>query len=178
MRWEERLLAMFDDLELQAEGLALAERDAEVAELARSEYAEVDLTARLHASVGGRLTVTLRGVGTVQGDLLRVGADWFLLASTAQEWMVRVAALRAARGVAGGAIAAPARPVTARLGIGSALRRVADAGGEVTVLGQDGSGTSGRLRRVGADFVELAGSGPGATTELVPFAAMAAVRRG
>ena len=36
MRWEERLLDLFDDLEQQADGLALAERDALVAEQSRA----------------------------------------------------------------------------------------------------------------------------------------------
>ena len=52
MTWERELLDLFEDLEHQAEGLALTDRDAEVAELARSEYAEIDLAARVHASVG------------------------------------------------------------------------------------------------------------------------------
>ena len=55
MRWEERLLDLFDDLEQQADGIALAERDALVAEQSRAEYAAVTLADRLHASVGTRL---------------------------------------------------------------------------------------------------------------------------
>ena len=54
-------LELFDDLEQQAEGLALAERDARVAERCRAEYAEVDLVARLHASVGTPVQVEVRG---------------------------------------------------------------------------------------------------------------------
>ena len=63
MRWEYQLGDLFDDLEQQAEGLALTERDALVAEQSRAEYAQVDLTARLHASRGTRLVLQVSGVG-------------------------------------------------------------------------------------------------------------------
>ena len=71
MRWEERLLDLFDDLEQQAEGLALAERDALVAEQSRSEYAAVALADRLHASVGTRLLLDVGGFGALDGRLVR-----------------------------------------------------------------------------------------------------------
>ena len=53
MRWEERLLDLFDDLEQQAEGIALAERDARrsPSRAARSTP-RWTLADRLHASVG------------------------------------------------------------------------------------------------------------------------------
>ena len=63
MRWDERLGGLFDDLEQQAEGLALVERDAEVAEQSRAEYAQVDLAGRALASTGRRLLVAVAGVG-------------------------------------------------------------------------------------------------------------------
>ena len=59
MSWEQRLLAVFDDLEQQAEGLALAERDAAVEELSRAGYAEVELAARLHAATGNELVLVV-----------------------------------------------------------------------------------------------------------------------
>src|SRR5438128_2529587 len=65
MRWRDRLWDVLDDLEQQAEGLALAARDAEVAEQSRAEYARVDLSARLHGSLGRRLTLGVRGVDAV-----------------------------------------------------------------------------------------------------------------
>ena len=67
MRWEERLLDLFDDLEQQAEGLALAERDALVAEQSRAEYAEVDLAARLPAPWAAGCWLDVQGVGGLDG---------------------------------------------------------------------------------------------------------------
>ena len=45
--------------------------------------------------------------------------------------------------------------MTARLGLGSALRRVADGGEECRVRLRDGTAYDARLGRVGADFVEV-----------------------
>jgi hypothetical protein len=183
MRWEEVLLDLFDDLEQQAEGLHLAERDAEVADRSRAEYASVDLAARLHASSGGCVRLLVSGLGRLDGRVSRLGADWCLLSVGSVEWLVRFAALTAAQGLSRRSLSEHARPVTARLGLGSALRGLAESGGEVTVTRLDGSRSTGLLGRVGADFLELVAA-PGFAedmrgepgTELVPFAHLAAVR--
>src|SRR4051794_29832507 len=99
MRWEERLLDLFDDLEQQAEGLALAGRDAEVAEQARAEYARVDLDARLHASTGAELRLWVAGLGPLDARLVQVGDGWCLLVDERTEWLGRAAAGGAPRGV-------------------------------------------------------------------------------
>ena len=83
MGWEQQLLAFFDDLEQQASGLALANRESEVAELAVAEYATVSFASRLHASVGSRVSVRVAGGQLLVGDLARVGADWILLQGAA-----------------------------------------------------------------------------------------------
>lgn len=177
MRWDDRLGALFDDLEQQAEGLVLAERDAEVAELSRAEYAHVDLAARLHGSLGTRLRVSVSGVGVVDGLLSRAGDGWCLLDATPQEWIVRLAVVGSMRGLVDRGVAAQARPVTARLGFASALRGVADARVETVVHLVDGALVRGELGRVGADFVELRSrEGRSGGAETVPFAAIAAVR--
>src|SRR6478672_12373653 len=88
MRWEERLLDLFDDLEQQAAGLALGERDALVAEQSRAEYAGVDLAARLHASAGSPVQVDVAGLGTIDASLRRVGEGWCLLDGSGQAWVV------------------------------------------------------------------------------------------
>ncbi len=184
MRWEERLLAVFEDLEQQAEGLALAERDGEVRELGRAEYARVDLAARLHASVGCRLTLSIRGSAPLAGLLVRVGRDWCLLRSGAQDWVVALPAVVAVRGVAGRAVAEEARPVTARLGLGSALRTLGEHGQAVMLRTVDGVTWAGRLGRVGSDFVEVLGGAPeprevgAGAPVLVPFGSIAAVGSG
>ena len=176
MRWDSRLQALFDDLEEQAAGLSLAERDAEVAELRRAEYARVDLAARLHASVGARLVVDVVGVGPVVGQLHRTGEGWLLLGA-AQDWLVATAAVGSVRGLLDRLAVRP-EPVQSRLGIGSVLRGLAAARTEVVVQRVDGRSSRGALGRVGADFVELraAETGGDQPPEVFPFTAIAAVR--
>lgn len=179
MSWEQRVLDLFDDLEQQAEGLALAERDAAVAELGRAEYAEVELLSRLHASVGHVVHLHLQGVGTVRGRLERVGAGWCLLSGerpASPGTVVRVPALMSARGLSPRAVPGSVRGPLSRLGFGSVLRGLAEEPEAVVLVLLDGEARRGVVRRVGADFVELAGPGQGA--ELVPFSAVAAVRPG
>lgn len=180
MLWEERLLAVFDDLEQQAEGLALAERDAEVAELGRAAYAAVDLASRLHAAPGSRLTLSVRGVGVVAGRVARVGADFLLVEAADRTWVVRMHALVTVFGLPDRAVGDAARSLPARVGMGSVLRGIAEATLPVTVQTTDGDVLRGRVRRVAADFVELwraeehVGRGDGAWV-LVPFGAVAAL---
>ena len=184
MRWEEMLLDLFDDLEQQAEGLALAERDAEVAELGRAEYAHVDFASRLHASTGRRAVLVVAGIGHIEATIVRVGVDWLLADDGRHEWILRTAALAHARGLSEMAVGEQNRPLPARVGVGSALRSVAESRAAVVLHRLDGGSVRGQLRRVGADFVELWVSehaeawtaGPEGHVEVVPFGAMAAVR--
>ncbi len=177
------LIALFDDLEQQAEGLELERRDAEVADRLRDEYAEVDLAARLHASVGAEVELTVVGQGAsgsepggeeVRGTLVRVGAGWLLVAAGGRELLVREAALVVARGLSERALPVGARPVLSRLTLTSCLRRLAEEGERQVLRLVDGSLRSGDLGRVGADFVELwdeRGAGQ------VPLSALVWVRR-
>lgn len=186
------LLGLFEDLEQQAEGLALSERDIEVAELSRAEYAQVTIEARLHASTGREVVLGVDGLGPVSGVLARVGAGWCLVAAEgearsgpAQEWIVRSDAVQRAAGLSDRALDGPSRPLSARLGLGSALRSVAAARSEVRAHLRDGAVLHGQLGRIGADFLEIAvdagGSpdgGPGRLRrELVRFGALSALRR-
>lgn len=189
------MLGLFEDLEQQAEGLALTERDLEVAELSRAEYAQVTLEDRLHASTEHEVVLSVAGVGRVVGTLARVGTGWCLVVSghdertvPAREWIVRLDAVQRAAGLSGRALHDDQRPLSSRLGLGSALRAVAVERGEVLVHGRDGSVLRGRLGRVGADFVELDLHGAAETggrrvssagrREVLPFSALAALRRG
>ena len=177
MRWDERLGDLFDDLEQQAEGLALADRDAEIAEQSRAEYAQVDLAGRLHASAGRQLTVAVSGVGPVEARLARSGAGWCLLEVGRQEWIVPLSAVGWIRGLADRAEPPEVRPVTSRLGLSSALRGVADSRSVAVLHGRDGSLTRGVLSRVGADFVEVrVGEDRSGYQATMPFGALAAVR--
>ncbi len=180
MRWEEQLLGFFEDLEQQAEGLALAERDAEVAERGRAEYAQVALSSRLHASPGRRLTLGVPGCGPLTGTLSRVGRDWCLLDTGGCEWVVRLAAVTHLRGLADRGVPESAQPLGGRLGVGSAFRGLAESRTTVAVHAVDGTTYRGLLRRVGADFVELlpvpeeAAASPDGVIVL-PFTAIGAV---
>ncbi len=118
------------------------------------------------------------GAGPVAGRLLRAGSGWCLLepaGAPGQEAIVNLAGLLAARGLTPRAAPEPVRGLAARLGIGSALRRVAVAREAVVLVRADGAVRRGRLDRVGADFVELRGD-TGAP-EVVPLPALAVVRR-
>ena len=179
MHWDARLDDVHPvllDLEQQAEGLALADRDAEVAELARAEYAEVDLASRLHATVGHRVLVATVGVGVLDGVLTRVGDGWLLVTTGSHEWVVRTPAVRSYRGLSARVLPTEGRPVTARLGLPSALRGVASAHEELVLHRYDGTVLRGVVERVGADFAEVRAA-DGGGRETLPLTTLAAVRR-
>lgn len=159
MTWEDRLFDVLDDLEQQAEALYDAERSLELADRARAAYAEVSLASRLMAATGTSVRLDVRGVGPVAGDLERVGTGWVLLRGPAQDWVLRTAAVTAAHGLPERSVPEVAWPATARLAVGSALRRLADIGERCVLHLVDGSRHDGVLQRVGADFVEVAGAG-------------------
>ena len=176
MGWEERLLGVLDDLEQQAEGLALAARDVDVAELGRAEYAEVDLAARLHASVGRVVQLDLAGWGRREVVLERVGRGCAVVREPrpgAQAAVVNLDHLRGASGLDPGARPEELRRVTARLGLASALRHLADEVERVTVVRADGERRTGALARLGADFVEVVGDA--GHVEVVPLAVVVSV---
>ena len=169
------MLQVLDDLELQAEGLHLADRDATVAELSVSTYAEVDLVSRLHASVGLAVRLVVQGAGAVDGVVTRAGRDWVLLDHGRTDSIVRTAAVLRVRGASDRAVPETARNVTAKLGYGSVLRQVAAEGDAVAATLVDGSSVRGWIRRVGADFLEVA-TDDGAV-ELVGLDALVLVHR-
>ena len=175
MAWEDELFLLLDDLEQQAEALYDAEREAELADRSRSEYAHVSLASRLMASVDRELLLEVVGVGRVAGTLQRVGADWCLVHATGQDWVVRVPAISRVRGASERSLPEVAWSPLARLGLGSALRRVADARCECRIHLVDGTQQEGTLSRVGQDFLEAAGSD--GRPFLVPFGRLAAVQR-
>ena len=156
MTWEEQLFAYFDDLEQQAEGVFGLERDLEVAERAAAEYAVVTAASRLMASVGGEVALQVQGLGRVEGCLSRVADGWCLVRSSAQSWIVRLDAVISIRGASPWSVPEEAWPVTGRLGFGSAIRGLAEAGEACRVVLLDGTRYDARVVRVGKDFVELA----------------------
>jgi len=182
--WE-YLLRTLDDLELQAEGLYLADREFATADLSVSHYAEVTLLGRLRASVGEQIVVRLAGL-TLRGVVRSVGTGWVLVAAGAAESLVMVDAIDSVQGLAEQAIVEAAVPVIGRIKPPSALRRLARTGEMVVVILTEGTQLRGRLGRVGADFAELIGEAnaegnaktPSAEPVVVRLCSVALVRRG
>jgi hypothetical protein len=174
MSWEHELFALFDDLEGQASALWEADREAELADRARSEYGTVTLASRLMASTGRDVVLDLPHLGRVEGRLDRVGDGWCLLAGHGQDWIV---ALRHVAGVRGAS--ERSRPEVAwspvdRLGLRTALRRLADTEARCVLHLLDGTSHEARVIRVGADFAECASVGDDVV--LVPYDALVAVQ--
>jgi hypothetical protein len=176
MRWEESVLAMLDDLELQAEGLHLAERAVEVDELSVAQYAEVELVARLHASVGDVLRVSILDGLELHGRLAAAGIDWVMLDDgRAGGWVVHLPAVAVVGGLAPTSTPGEARPLSARLSLRSVLRGLADEARPCALHLLGGRALHGNLVRIGADFVELR-QGEDGEPVTVPLSALAVVR--
>lgn len=155
MSWDERLFDLLDDLEGQAEALYAAERDAELVDRSRAEYASVSLASRLMASVGRQVRLEVTGSESVVGELRRVGVGWCLVADPAGDWLLSQDALASVEGASERALPEVAWTAVSRLGLGSALRRLADEATRCTVLTRSGGRHEAALLRVGQDFVEV-----------------------
>jgi len=155
-RWEQSVLGMLDDLEMQAEGLQLAERAVEVGELSVAQYAEVELIGRLHASTGRSVRVGMIDGLELHGRLTAVGADWLLVSDgTGAVWFAHLAAVGVLGGIAPGPMPEEARPLTSRLSLRSALRGLGEDRRRCTLHLRGGRTAQGNLVRVGADFAVL-----------------------
>jgi hypothetical protein len=174
MSWEEQLFSVLDDLEQQAEALYDAERDLDLADRSRSEYARVTLASRLMASIDADVGLDLQGVGRVSGTLQRVGTGWCLLHGSGQDWIIRIEAILGVHAASPRSVPEVAWSPVTRLGLGSALRRLADAGDRCLVRLEDGERLDLVITRVGQDFLE--GNAPGDRSVLVPFSHVAAVQ--
>lgn len=175
MAWEEELFALFDDLEGQATALYDAERAPEIADRSRAEYQEVTLAGRLMASLDLEVTLELVGVGAVTGRLERVATGWCLLRGHGQDWVIPLDAVAAVHGASDRSVPEVAWTPVAALGLGSALRRLADRGERCTLHLTDARRHDGVLLRVGQDFVEVV-TGEAGRVVLVAFRLLAAVQ--
>ena len=175
MGWEHDLFALFDDLEGQAAALYAADRDAELGDRSRAEYQQVTLAGRLMATLGSEATLGVQGVGSVTGTVERVAEGWALVSAGEQDWVVSLAAVTTVTGASVRSVPELAWSPLTRLGLGSALRRVAEAGERCLLHLRDGSRHEGTLRRVGQDFCELA-EGEERRIVLVAFTGLAAAQ--
>lgn len=174
MTWEDDLFAVLEDLEHQADALYDAERAPELADRSRAEYQQVTLAGRLMASVGRPVRLGVLGVGPVSGDLERVAGRWCHVRGAGQDWIVRLVAVTTVIGASERAVPEVAWSPVARLGIGSALRRLAEVGERCVVHLVDSTVHDGTVVRVGQDFVELLTAGD--RLLLIAFDALAAVQ--
>ena len=174
MGWEDELFALFDDLEGQADALWEEDREAELADRAQAEYVAVTLASRLMASTGTTVSLELPGPGRVEGELRRVGEDWCLLAGAAADWVVPLRHVQGVHGASVRSVPELAWSPVHRLGLRSALRRLAEA--DVTCLLHLTGPTrvEGRVERIGSDFAELRTAA--GEPVLVPCAAIVAVQ--
>jgi hypothetical protein len=172
--WEEQLFSLLDDLEQQAEAAFDAERDLDLADRSRAEYAQVSLAGRLMASIDLEVILEVLGLGRIQGALQRVGTGWCLLHGAGQDWIVRTEAILVVHDASRRSVPEVAWSPVTRLGLGSALRRLADAGERCLVHLVEGSRHELVLTRVGQDFAE--GRAFDGRLVLVAFPALAAVQ--
>ncbi len=160
----------FDDLfaDLEAYAAAQAQRELwdEAQELTRAERGRLELGDRLLAHARWRLR--LAGGHACAGTLARVEADCVLVATPAQQWCVRLGAVRAAiaEGPEGAAPHGFPQGTGAESGNGvergglslrAALRRASRHRPLVKALVDDGSTHAARLVQVGQDHAELRG---------------------
>lgn len=183
MRWD----GLFADLEAQASALEQAERAGEVEERARGEVSGLGLLDRARAAIDVPLRLRLAGALAVSGQLRRVGPDWLLLdEGGGREIVVAAAGLMGIRGLSRFSAVAGSTPIVeSRLGLRHVLRGIARDRSALRLHLRDGSTIDATIDRVGADFVEVAIHPAGEVrrrqdvqdVELVPVAALAAVRR-
>ena len=152
MSWEDMLA------ELAAE-MAAAERaqdEAELGEMVAAEMAATTLPDRLRARRGHVLNLRLQDGSTRTGTVRDASRAWVLLAEGERCMLVPATAVVLAWPLHGSA-PEPAS-VEARLGLGHALRARADRQLQVLVRTEVGD-HRGRIVRVGADHLDLAGAG-------------------
>lgn len=191
MRWEDAL----DDVGSQLDaGLAL-DLASEVADRARRESAALMLRDRLAGSCGTRVEV-VTGSGAFTGELVRVGADWLLLAGADgrldDEVLVPLAGVERVHGL--GRRTVPATSLVQRLDLGHALRGLARDRLPVLLVVRDGDRLRCRVDRVGRDFLDVVEPEepgrrappredgalpalPARRSATIPFAALVAIRR-
>jgi hypothetical protein len=149
VRWDD----LFADLEAGLDAAVAAGRGDEVAERTRAERARVALSDRVRAHAGG-LEVLLRDGTTVRGEARDAAPAWLLLADGPREHLVPLTSVAAVVGLTD-QVAAGAGPVLSRLGLGQALRGIAQDR-SVVRLRVAGTELVGRVDAVGADHLDLA----------------------
>ncbi len=171
MRWD-RLLA---EIEASALDEAALERDALAAELVDEEWSG----ARARDLVWGEVALDVRGVGWVEGRVIRSAEEFVVLAEEAREVVVARGAVLGWRG--GSGRAPELRGLSARLGWSQLLRALRDDGEDVRLVRVDGAQLTGTVDVVTQDAIRLGPStratpgGAGATGAAGPWVMLSAV---
>lgn len=182
-RWDD----LFADLDAQADALEVAERAGEISERTRIELAAIGMLERIRAALGTPVRIQILGGLEIGGTLQRAGSDWLLIdEGSGREAVIALTCVRAVLGLGRlSAVPGGGGPVTAKLTLRSALRGIARDRSGVRIHLVDGAVLDATIDRVGADFIEVARHAVGEARRrsevrdvlLVPFAALAAVRR-
>jgi len=158
VRWE----ALFADLDARAEALERLDRDLEISDRAQIETATIRLSERLAAGIWRQVRLRCAAGCLVNGRLIHVGPDWVLVdEGCGHEALVLLHAVLTVGGLsrhaqdAAGSVGR-ASTIAKRLGVRSALRRVAMDRSAVRIALADGMTIAGTIDRVGADFVDVA----------------------
>ncbi|UFU07602.1 hypothetical protein [Ruania halotolerans] len=149
MRWDD----VFADLQAEFDAALRSEDEAEIAELARAEMASTVLADRCRARRGHELTVRVRDGSDRTGIILESNRAWLLIGAGERRVLVPMSAVVLAWPL-GGEVAPEPGAVELRMGLGRALRALAQTGSEVAVRTLAGD-HRGRLARVGADHCDL-----------------------
>lgn len=157
-RWDR----VFADLEAQVEADADRDQWAEISEHAQSQLREISLHDRLRALAeqSAQITVWVASPGSepIQGRIIDLGQDWIRLQRPVNlPWNHITIALTGICALS----PLPARAITGaelilqRRSLVLAIRELARRAARVQVLSTDGRLRIGRVRAVGADYLEL-----------------------
>lgn len=148
MRWDE----LFAELEAELAGAKRQDTEAEVIDMMHAEAATIRLRDRIRHMSGSPINVRLRYGHTRRGVLTEANGTWLLLREDHRRHLVPIEAvayvwpLRQA--------APPLAGIMARLTLGHALRKLAEAGMDLQFLTEGGEIT-GRIGIVGRDYCDV-----------------------
>jgi hypothetical protein len=153
VRWDD----LFADLEAQLDRDEDAGLRAEVADRSRRELAAISILDRACAHLGTELQLGVSGVGPVRGRLVDAAGQWLLVEEhPGRDVLVPMTACLWAVGLGRGVEVQPERSLRRRLGLGSALRSLAQQRLPLHLVLTDATQVTGTIDRVHADHVDLA----------------------
>jgi hypothetical protein len=151
VRWQR----LFADLEGQLEEAERLEWEAEIVDRTQREQALVRLGDRVRAATGCLVEVRLAGAGVVVGEVSAVGADWLVLSGAGHlETLAAFGALLSVAGLPERGVAKESA-VTARLGLGYAIRAMMRERTELVAVLVDGQRVGGTVGCVGSDYFDI-----------------------